>query len=238
MEGDGYLHRAKGFRYAHGYSTKGADVAEIHDSTGNDKFKHSQDQSKMFGGGFYIRAKSFPEVHAIADGGGTDYARIFDTSSVDKFVGTPTSARMYSTAADYDVTAELFEKVLTYSTAGGSDIARFYDSAGKEVFRGTKGKAEFFNDKFEITARKFERVEATSTPGSGDIAKFRDTTGSDHLVATDASAKMYAVNGTDMELLYEAFAFDQVKTYRSGGNDTKEVANTVDYLLLDDGWIG
>ena len=57
-----------------------------------------------------------------------------------------------------------------------------------------------------------------------------------HLTADDTSAKMYA-NGAEMELLYEAFAFDQVKTYRTTGTDTKDVADTVDYLLLDEGWV-
>ncbi len=238
MEGDGFTHRAKGFRWAHGYSTGGSDTAELHDSAGNDKFKHRDGISKMFGAGFYVRAKNFSEVNAIADGGGDDdYARIFDTSSVDKFVGTPTSARMYSTEADYDVTTEMFERVLTYSTAGGNDIARFYDSDDKEIFWGTSQKAIFSGDDFEITARKFEKVEATSTPGTGDIAKLRDTEGDDHLVVTDESAKMYSVDGDDMDLLYEAFAFDQVKTYRSTGTDTKDVSDTVDFLLLDDGWI-
>lgn len=237
MDGDGFMHRAKGFRYAHGYSTGGADVAEMHDSAGNDKFKHYKGQSKMFGGGFYVRAKNFPEVNAIADGGGKDYARIFDTSSVDKFVGTPTMARMYDAAATYDVTTELFEKVLAYSTKGGDDIARFYDTDDKEIFVGKKAKAQFYNDDFEITARKFEKVEANSTEGSGDIAKLWDTAGNDHLVVTETSAKMYEAIGDDMELLYEAFAFDQVKTYRSSGNDTKDVESSVDFLLLDDGWV-
>ena len=237
MEGDGFLHRAKGFRYAHGYSTGGSDTAELHDSEGDDKFKHYSSQSKMFGSGYFVRAKNFGEVTAIADAGGSDYARIFDTSSLDKFVGTPTSARMYSTEADYDVTTKMFEKVLAYSTAGGNDIARFYDSDAKEVFWGMSHKAIFTGNDFEITARKFEKVEATSTSGSGDIAKLRDTEGNDHLVVTDESAKMYTVKGEDMDLLYEAFAFDQVKTYRSTGTDTKDVASTVDFLLLDDGWV-
>ena len=131
----------------------------------------------------------------------------------------------------------MFDRTLAFSTGGGKDIARFFDSAEKEVFWGLPHKAEFSGNNFEITARKFERVEATATPGSGDVAKFRDTHGNDHLVADDASAKMYAMNGEEMELLYEAFAFDQVKTYRSGGTDTKDVAGTVDYLLLDDGWV-
>jgi large repetitive protein len=237
MDGNGFMHRAKGFRYAHGYSTGGADVAEMHDSDGNDKFKHYKGQSKMFGGGFYARAKNFPEVNAIADGGGNDYARIFDTSSVDKFVGTPTMARMYSTQADYDVTTELFEEVLTYSINGGNDIARFYDTDAKEIFVGKKAKAQFYNGDFEITARKFETVEASSTEGSGDIAKLWDTDGNDHLVVNETSAKLYEAVGDDMELLYEAFAFDQVKTYRSSGNDTKDVESSVDFLLLDDGWV-
>ncbi|MHB8898085.1 MAG: trypsin-like serine protease, partial [Thermoguttaceae bacterium] len=236
MEGAGYMHRAKGFRYAHGYSSGGADVAELHDSQGDDKFKYQSGQAKMFGGGFYVRAKGFADVNAIADGGGNDYARIFDSSSVDEFVGKPTSARMTSTQAKYDVTAELFEKVLAYSSAGGNDIARFFDSAKKETFWGIKDKAQFLGDGFDITARKFEKVEATSTPGSGDIAKLRDTAANNHLVVDDASAKMYEVNGAEMDLLYEAFAFDQVKTYRSSGTDTKNVASTVDFLLLDDGW--
>jgi subtilisin-like proprotein convertase family protein/secreted trypsin-like serine protease len=237
MDGDGFMHRAKGFRYAYGYSSGGADVAELHDSKGDDKFKHQSGLSKMFGPGFFVRAKNFPTVNAIADGGGNDYARIFDTSSVDNFVGTPTMARMYSTQANYDVTAHLFEKVLAYSTAGGNDIAQFFDSAKKEVFWGMKNKAEFSGANFEITARKFEKVQATSTPGSGDIAKLRDTEGNDHLVVDANSAKMYAVKGEEMELLYEAFAFDQVKTYRTSGTDTKNVAGTVDFLFLDDGWI-
>ena len=238
MEGSGFMHRAKGFRYAHGYSSGGDDIAKMHDSAGNDKFKHYSGQSKMFGGGFYVRAKNFPEVDAYADAGGKDYARIFDTSSVDKFTGTPEMARMYSTDADYDVTAAMFEKVLAYAGKGGNDIARFYTSdTGKQVFSGHKGKAVFYDDNFEILARKFEKVQAHDEAGGNDIAKLRDTEGDNHLVVDDTSAKMYEMVGDDMELLYEVFAFDHLKTYRSSGNDTKDVANTVDNLLLDDGWV-
>ncbi|NLS96608.1 MAG: hypothetical protein GXX96_31110 [Planctomycetaceae bacterium] len=238
MFGDGYMHRAKGFRFVHGYSTKGTDRAELHDGAGNDLFKYDDGLAKLWGSGFYLRAKNFDKVETIADGGGNDYARVFDTKSVDKFVGTPTSARMYSTEADYDVTTRLFEKVLAQSTAGGKDIARFYDSANKEVFIGHAHKAEYSGNRFEITARKFERVEAHSTPGSNDIAKFRDTSGNDHLIAIDDSASMYMKNGSEMELLYQAFAFDLVKTYRSTGSDTKDVAaSVVDKVLLDDGWV-
>ena len=208
----------------------------MHDSEGNDKFKYYKNQAKMWGGGVFARAKFFPEIHVIADGGGNDYARIFDTKSVDTFVGTPTSARMYSTQAKLDVTVELFDRVLAYSIYGGRDTARFNDTAAKEIFRGHAHKAEFFNNNFEITARQFEVVQATSTPGSGDIAKFRDTAGDDRLVVDDTSAKMYAMNGEELELLYEALAFDLVKTYRSYGHDTTDGADTVNFLLLDDGW--
>ena len=237
LEGPSYLHKATGFEIVHAYSSGGTDVAMMHDGPYNDKFKYYKNQAKMYAGG-YVRAKNFPEIHAIADGGGDDdYARIFDTKSVDMFVGTPTSARMYSTQAKYDVTAELFERVLAYSVYGGTDSAQFTDTAAKEIFRGHSHKAEFFNNDFEITARRFENVKATSTPGSGDIAKFRDTTGDDHLIFDETSARMYTKNGEELELLYEALAFDLVKTYRSSGNDTTDVAESVeDYLKLDEGW--
>ncbi len=238
MTGDGYVHRAKGFRYAHGYSVNGGDdTAELYDSEGDDYFKHADGLSKMYGSGYYVRAKNFSEVNAYATAGGDDYARIFDTEYADTFVGTPTSARMYSAEADYDVTANLFDRVLTKSFNGGVDTAEFFDSDDKEIFVGNDHKATFSGDDFEIVARKFEVVEATSTPGSGDIAKFRDTEGDDYLVADESSAKMYTYNGDDLELLYTAFAFDQVKTYRSTGTDTKNVSDAVDYLLLDDGWV-
>ena len=237
MEGDGYLHRAKGFEYVHAYSSGGSDAAELRDSAGDDKFKYKDSQAKIYGNGFYVRAKDFPNVNVRAENGGNDYARFFDTSSVDKFIGTPTKAQMYSSQANYDVTARMFDRVLAYSLNGGDDIARFYDTEDDEIFKGFSHKAEFYNKKFEITARKFERVQAYGTAGSGDIAKLNDTTGDDHLVVTENSAQMYRMNGDEMELLYEAFAFDQVKTYRSSGNDTTDVANSVDFLLLDDGWV-
>ena len=197
MQGDGYFHRAKGFHYAHGYSTSSTDEAYLYDSAGDDDFKAYFDDtkdvrfSKMSGSGYYHRAKNFPTVYAVANRGGEDRARLLASQNhVEEFVGTPSESKLSSAQANYSITAQLFETVLARSTRGDQDKAVFFDepnTTNKQVFKGLHEKGELFGKSasgrdFQVTARKFATVEATATPGTGHIARLIDTAGDDHLV--------------------------------------------------------
>ena len=55
-------------------------VADLHGSEGNDTYDGTATQGALFGDGFYNRAKSFDQVNAHADEGGTDKAVLHDAT--------------------------------------------------------------------------------------------------------------------------------------------------------------
>jgi uncharacterized protein YjiK len=257
MRGDGYFHRAKGFDYAHGYSTAGADQAYLYDSARDDQFKAYTDDArdmeyaKMYGPGYYHRAKGFPAVYAFASQGRDDLARFFSSPLyTEQFIGTPDQSRLYRTGAgaDYDLTARSFDAVLARSSRGEDDLALFFDDPGTtngQVFRGLEGKGELFGktaggSDFQVIARNFTAIKATETRGTGHIARLVDTPGDDHLVIDGALASMYRYfdppkgsgkGQRGMELLYQAIASDQIEVYRQ--QNQKDSADTRHVRAVD-----
>jgi hypothetical protein len=98
-------------------------------------------------------------------------------------------------------------------------------------------KSVFTGDGSEYTVRNFETVRATAdTPNVGgalDVAKLYDSFGDDHFVADGESATVYK----NLDVLYEAIAFDIVKARRyNGGNDTKDTTAAYAYDLEFENW--
>jgi len=268
MRGDGYFHRAKGFDYAHGYSTAGADQAYLYDSARDDQFKAYTDDArdmeyaKMYGPGYYHRAKGFPAVYAFASQGRDDLARFFSSPLyTEQFIGTPDQSRLYRTGAgaDYDLTARSFDAVLARSSRGEDDLALFFDDPGTtngQVFRGLECKGELFGktaggSDFQVIARNFTAIKATETRGTGHIARLVDTPGDDHLVIDGALASMYRYidppkgsgkGERGLELLYQVIASDQIEVFRQQNQkdsaDTRHVRAVDIALRYDDprGW--
>ena len=234
--GPGISHSVSNFEFIHAYSTNGGDdLAQLHGSAGNDKFKATAAYAKVYNSEFYNRAKFFATVVADAGSGGVDLLRIWDSPGNDIFVGTPDEVHFYNEAGGFDITALAFDEVLARSTTGGYDKASLYDSPGKDVFRGRPHKSTFVGPGLDFTVRQFEEVHVYAENGGNDIAKMHDTLGDDLLEVADGWAQL-SINEGEMQMLYEAVAFERVKAYHSSGNDSVKTTAATDILMLEGEW--
>lgn len=65
---------------------------------------------------------------------------------------------------------------------------------------------------YEVTARRFDEYRFEKKHGGFDRAKLHDTLFDDHAEVSGGSAALYENDG-EMDLLYEAVAFDWVRFY-------------------------
>ena len=248
LSGEGFSFRAENFQFTHGYAKAGGnDRAELYDTPRNDRFKADPTYARMFKGAFQRRAKFFETVVAYANSGGAsdrDDARLFDSTSADQFIATPTESRLYSETAGYDITVVSFDEVLARASSG-YDVATFIGGAGNDyllhkwlrhdiMVKSPKTEMMDFETKgevYKVTARRFNRTTAQDGKDGYDIAKFWDTLEADRFVADGDTAAMYC---PDTELLYDAIAFEKVVfNHVNGGNDRTEKAASYDFLLSE-----
>ena len=71
---------------------------------------------------------------------------------------------------------------------------------------------------YELTARNFSEYHFEAKHGGVDGAKFHDTALNDHVEASGNTASLYKNDG-ELDLLYEAIAFEWVKLY---GTDNRQ----------------
>lgn len=234
------------FEEMHAYANRdGHDTATLHDSEVNDKFKAepAEDYAKMYGGALYNRVKFFDVVDAHS-GGGSDLARVFDTSGDDVFEGQRDTSRLSGTG--FDVRVHDFRYVIAYASEG-TDTATFVDSALRDEFHAKPWKSELFDiagDIYTITARRFDSVRAEATNSEGDdedggldIAKIWPSAADDLVEASDEWFRFYVQDGT-LELLYEVVAFETVRVRETTEEgDAADVVDPLAYdLILEDGW--
>ena len=248
LVGPGYSHTAKGFFINHGYATNragtdksgGNDQAVMYDSVGNDKFKLDwgtdvQFFGKLYGSGFYNRAKMFESITAEASAG-IDVVRAFGSPGNDEFFLKKNEGRV--TGEGYAVEYLGFDDVIAYA-GDGHDIARFEDSVGNDVFRGRKHKSTMIGLDYDLVARAFEEVYAEANNGGYDKAKLHATAADDRLRAEERGENTWAqlvVDGDPEDPLYEVLAFDFVRSYDSDGDDKVERTKEFDWLLLNSDW--
>ena len=245
---DDFTVSASAFEELHVYArSDGADTATLYDSEGNDKFKAEPDEdyAKMYGSAMYNRVKFFDVVEAYSDGG-SDLARIFDTSGDDTFEGQKDESSLYG--EDYQVDVHGFAQVVAYASVG-TDAALFYDSSLRDEFHAKPAKAELFDaasdgEEYRITARRFGSVsaEATNTEGTNedggqDIAKIWPTAADDYFEASEYWFRFFQEDG-QLDLIYEVVAFETVRVRETTDeNDSSSVTEPLEYdLIVDDGW--
>jgi pre-peptidase len=241
LSGPGYQLIAKEFGVSHAYGKEGGtDTAAISGpEEGRVKFKADNEGgwSKMYGSGFFSRAKFFEQIDAHSHNP-RDYARLFDSKGDDTFTGQMNESRMVS--ADYDITLHGFTQLIAYSRAGGNDIATLTDSAQNDEVRFRPHKTQMYDlgtkgDAYMLTVRAFDEVHAHATEGGDDDrAKLHDSAGDEVFEASGSTARMLTTK-TEMELLYEAVHFEFVKAYRSEGSDRAEVDEPLAFDLYYDG---
>lgn len=196
-----------------------------------------QSVAKIYGNGYYNRAKFFEVVEVYLEGGG-DIVKLFDSEGDDVLEAGPDSGRLYGDG--FDVSVFGYEQLKVFASEG-NDTAHFFDSPGDDLVRARPHKVMVWYDTkeskpYDILARRFNEYYFTSENGGFDRAKLHDSVFNDYLAADTDSAALYA--GDDLDLLYEAVGFDWVKAYgtpdsnKLTNRNTRDVAGALDYELL------
>ena len=243
LSGNGFVLETFDFMYNYGYATTrdgGNDVAYMEDTTAKDKFKFDWPKAgqffgKMYGGGvYYNRAKNFEQIVATMTEG-TDRIRLFDSEGDETFYGQKDESRLLGDG--FDVTVSGYDHLAAYASSG-VDIAYLEDSEDDDTTRARPHKITLWggddaDPTYEIMARRFDEYHFEGNHGGYDRAKLHDTALNDHVHASGNSASLYANNG-EMDLLYEVAAFEWVRLYVSGGEDTVEKEEPLDFDLVYD----
>jgi len=243
LSGAGYYVRAKEFTdvYASG-GGGGADVAEFHDSAGDDLFCtwNGNCGNMAVGGitGFAHQASGFPTITAYADGGGADIAKLFDTSGNDSFVLTDmgTAAELYR-AGVYSNKVYDFDAVHAYGSNGGYDKAFLYDTNGDDIFDANPTQGALYRSGvFYVRAKTFEEVHAYASGGT-DTAYLAGSSGDDSFASNRFSMIQGELWGTGF--FNRAKNFDQVYAdLGQGGADNVELRDSSgdDFLEAGGAW--
>ena len=225
------------------YATRGGiDSAVFHGSADADKLKSYEESLRLRGrdSNYTLRAKKYDTIVGDPGTGGKDVA-VFNGSDHDEtftYVGVDNSARMEST--DRDHLAVGFAYVTARAGKGENDVAHFTDIPGpadvvEDVFYFKSHKTQLVGANVKITARTFDEVHATASETGFDVARIYDTSGDDLLEVEGNTARLYRYVESELDLLYEAVAFERVKTYSTEGDDTTDIQDhTIDLIL--NGW--
>jgi hypothetical protein len=234
---------ATGIEHVLAYAvTGGHDTATLHGSIAADKFKSYEEYVRLRAknSSYSLRAKGFDSVSGDAGPGGNDVA-VFDGSDANdvfSYDGDVRVARIESPGRDHR--AENFAEVLARAGEGDADVAHFNDlpggeEGGDDVFYYRRHKTVLVNPTVKVTARRFDEVHASASQTGFDVAEVYDTPQDEHFEFDGNAVRMYQRRGDELDLLYEAIAFERVRAYRSEGTDTKaEMDHTFELYLY--GW--
>jgi hypothetical protein len=136
----------------HGYSRGGNDTARLYDSPGDDTLV-TKSWAKLFGDGFFLRAKGFEKVEAFASDG-MDIASLNDSAGNDVVDMQPGDVTLFGEGSKRAVA---FDYVHAYGRYGGNDVA--YLTGDRATVRDTY--ARMFGDGFVNRAKLFEEVIVT-----------------------------------------------------------------------------
>ena len=154
----------------HGYAKAGGnDVARLEDSSGNDVFVGKTGWAKLYGDGFYLRAKYFETVEGYASEG-VDVAILNDSVGRDMAYMRPGDVTLYNPNESKRVRS--FDFVHAYGRYGGYDTAHLYGDSyvGRERYTrafgdGTVNRAKFFEEvmanRVRVNAPSYEVVSGT-----------------------------------------------------------------------------
>ncbi|HUT92052.1 MAG TPA: Calx-beta domain-containing protein [Thermoguttaceae bacterium] len=224
--------QAVGFRYVHAFASDDGqtDTAIFEDLAGSkDRFRAWPTEAKMYGLGFYNRAKGFNEVQASGSDW-TDVAQLYDSPGADAFDAYADRATM-SRSDGTIVRADDFRSLFAYASDDGqTDTAHLYDTTADlgtsyaTWFKGFDGVAKMYEGAtFYNRVNGFDEVIASAV-GGDDTAKLFDSPGADALVAYADRGTMTYADGT----LVQADDFRWVLGYASddGQADTAQFYDT------------
>lgn len=221
------------------YATAGGtDSAVLHGSEGADKLKSYEDSVRLRAkdSSYTLRAKRFDTIVADSGTGGKDMAVFNGSDGNDTFtyMGAELTGKLEGEGRDHAAIA--FDSVVVRANDGEADVAHFTDIPDtNDVLYFKSHKTQLVSDDVKVTVRAFDQVYATASETGFDVARISDTSGDDHLVVEDDTVRLYRNNDGKLELLYEAVAFERVKAYSTGGDDTTDIGeHEIDLLLF--GW--
>lgn len=139
----------------HGYAKAGGnDVAQLYDSSGNDVFVTKTDWGKLYGDGFYLRAKFFETVEGYASEG-IDVASLNDSAGDDLAHMRPGDVTIFGPEQGTK-RAQAFDYVHAYARYGGHDVAHLYG----ERYTARGNYCRMFGEGYVNRAKLFEDVLA------------------------------------------------------------------------------
>ena len=228
-----------------GYATRGGtDSAVFHGSLDADKLKSYDDSVRLRAkdSSYTIRGKRFDTIASDSGAGGKDLA-VFNGTDGDEtftYLGADNLSRIEGDEREHTATG--FELVVARAGRGGNDVAHFTDIPGAtdrvdDVFYFKGHKTQLVGADVKITVRAFDQVYANASESGYDVARIYDAAGDERLEVEGDTARLYRYSDDELVLMYEAVAFERVKAYRSGSNDTKSVEDHSFELYLY-GWDG
>lgn len=122
------------------------------------------------------------EIVRIMGGGGTNTARISDSSGDDQLYMHRNSSTFVNGDGDIFVVSDT-QRVEAFAQNGGRDTVNFYDTVADDSFVAKTNFAYMIGDGFWNYAKGFERIDAISRNGGRDQARLFDSSGDDLLVA-------------------------------------------------------
>jgi len=189
---------------------EGSDKITVHATAANDTATLRPGTLVMSGTADVI-AKSAEEI-LVYGNGGTDTAKMYDSSGNNKLVAKPT----YSWFKDDGLSNYVngFSTVDAYATAGGIDTANLFDSSGNDTHTSYPTLTRLRGTGFNNSARQFEIVSARSTAGGTDKATFYDSSGTDTFIGSTTFSRLFSVGFSSL-----ALGFDRTEANSSAGSD-------------------
>jgi sugar lactone lactonase YvrE len=238
-----YAVEATGYESLLAYATRGGDdSATLHGSEASDKLKSYADSLRLRAKNsvYALRAKRFDTVLADGAAAGKDLAVFNGTDGDETFTyhGATNTSQMQSKDRDHRATA--FGYVVARGGRGDNDVARFTDTpvtdnGGDDVFYFRNHKTQLVSSQATVVARSFDEAHATASEGGWDVARLYGTPNPEHLEVDDDTVRLFARNGEELDLMYEAIGFEAVKVYLDD-EDTGRPLPPYKYNLLLYGW--
>ncbi|NQT12422.1 MAG: hypothetical protein HQ582_06730 [Planctomycetes bacterium] len=187
-DGTDFFHRAVRFDQLTANSGGGSDVAQLHDSLGDDVLEAYPDTATMsYQDGTSAEAVGFHYLHGYASPGGFDTATLYDTTTdgltsyTTKFTSDvrPNGSHRRRMTCNYGpyIGAMDFDNTRAVSKPGQDDVAVLHDSALSDTYEAYIDRATMtYEDGTVVRADNYRYTHGDSRNGGFDAATLYDTT--------------------------------------------------------------
>ncbi len=201
----------------------GADVAEFHDTAGNDVFSASPTQATMSGVGYSNRAYNFNETLATSQRG-NDAAMLYSSLQDDFFTATSTESLLAGNGFSNRVTG--FASVRAFANQrSGTHTATLAGSLGDDNFLGWAGYGKMTGDDFQVQVQGFEQVDV-SGGGGNDRATLLNVRSDQTVTGTGNVARLITA-----EYLTQLWNFENLTARARIGEQATAEMEAIDYVF-------